>query len=187
MIEPGTKNGEILRRPPRMKSALRFLDQRQAADAGTDAHADPLAVAGVVLDARVAHRLHRGDEPVVDERVVAARFLRRKILRDVEVLDLAGDPRRERRRVEARDRRDARARVPDRVPRGGTPTPTGETIPSPVTTTRRRVMGSGPNGCGRESRRAARPGSGSGPGAPPRSKAGWAGRDRPRPPRKLTS
>ena len=75
MIEPGTKNGEILRTPPCRYALVRLLDHRQAADARADAHADALLVAGVAVEARVRHRLHRGDEAVVDERVVAARFL----------------------------------------------------------------------------------------------------------------
>ncbi len=56
--------------------ALRLLDHRQAADARADAHAAAILVAGVAVEARVLDRFHRRDEAVVDERVVAARFLR---------------------------------------------------------------------------------------------------------------
>ena len=61
-------------------AVVRVLDHRQAADARADAHADALLVAGVAVEAGVLDRLHRGDEAVVDERVVAARFLRRQVL-----------------------------------------------------------------------------------------------------------
>ena len=54
MIEPGTKNGEILRRPPCEVRLVRLLDHRQAADARADAHADALLVAGRSLEAGVA-------------------------------------------------------------------------------------------------------------------------------------
>ena len=43
----------------------------------------------------------------MDERVVAARFLRGQVLPDVEALHFAGDVHRKVRRVEARDPRDA--------------------------------------------------------------------------------
>ena len=77
MIEPGTKNGDDLAQAALRDTWLvRLLDHRQAADAGADAHADALLVAGVAVEAGVAHRLHRRDEAVVDERVVAPRFLR---------------------------------------------------------------------------------------------------------------
>ena len=117
MIEPGTKNGEILRRPPCSVVRVRLLDHRQAADPGADAHADALHVARVAVEPGVLHRLHRRDEAVVDERVVAARFLAGQVLRDVEALHLAGDLRRKRRRVEARDPRDPRAPGEDARPR----------------------------------------------------------------------
>ena len=48
---------------------------------GADADADALLVAGVAVEAGVGDRFHRGDQPVVDERVVAARLLRRQVLR----------------------------------------------------------------------------------------------------------
>jgi hypothetical protein len=98
--------------------ACRVLDHRQPADAGADAHANAFLVAGVVLEARVAHRFHGRDQAVVDEGVVAAGLLRVQVLADVEVLDLARDARRERRCVEAGDRTDARTRGEDGRPRG---------------------------------------------------------------------
>ena len=63
--------------------------------------------------------LQRRRQAVMDERVVAPRFLAGEVLRDVEALHLAGDLRRERRRVETRDPGDARPRVKDRIPGGG--------------------------------------------------------------------
>ena len=64
-----------------VERVLRVLDQRQAADAGADADADALLVARVVVETGVGDRLHRRHEAVVDERVVAPRFLRRQVLR----------------------------------------------------------------------------------------------------------
>ena len=80
MIEPGTKNGEILRSPPLRIGVVRVLDHRQAADARADAHADAFLVAAVAVEPGVGDRLHRGDQPVMDERVVAARFLAGQVL-----------------------------------------------------------------------------------------------------------
>ncbi len=141
MIVPGTKNGEILRRPPAMYAAVCVFDERQPADAGADAHAHALLVAGVVVEPGVVDGFDRGGEAVVDERVEAARFLRRQIFADVEALDLARDARGERRGVEARDRGRCRSARADRCPRRrSTPMPTGATMPRPVTTTRRLLM-----------------------------------------------
>ena len=107
-----------LARPAFAVAARGLLDHRQSADAGADAHARALAVAGPAIEAGVGDGLHRRHEAVVDERVVAAGLLAGEPLRDVEVLDLAGDARRKRRRVEARDRSDAGLRREDRGPRG---------------------------------------------------------------------
>ena len=74
---------------------VRLFDHRQPADARADAHARALLVAGEAFETGILHRLHRRDEAVMDERVVAARFLARQVLRDVEALHLTGDPRRE--------------------------------------------------------------------------------------------
>src|SRR5204863_9702955 len=60
-----------------------------------------------------------GREAEMNEGVVAPSLLRRQVLRHVELLDLRGDARRKRRAVEACDRRDTRAGVADRIPRGG--------------------------------------------------------------------
>ena len=117
MIEPGTKNGEILRQPPFEIRGLRVLDHRQAADAGPHAHAHALLVAGIAVQARVLDRLHRGDQAVVHERVVAAGFLGGQVLADVEFLHLAGDVHRKVRRVEARDPGDAGTARDDVRPR----------------------------------------------------------------------
>ena len=77
----------------------------------------------------------------MDESVVAARIFAGEILRDVEILDLAGDTRGKRARVEARDRPDPRARRRRMFAQAArVPMPTGETMPIPVTTTRRLDM-----------------------------------------------
>jgi hypothetical protein len=98
---------------------LLLLDERQAADSRADAHADALLVAAIVVETRIGHRLDRRHEAVVNECIVAARFFRRQVFADVEILHFGGDARGERRGVEARDRPDARARASDRLPRRG--------------------------------------------------------------------
>src|SRR5207244_7520989 len=98
---------------------LRLLDHRQAADARADADADALLVAAIIVETGIGDRFHRRDQAEMIERVVAARLLRRQPLRHVEVLHLARDLRWERRRVEARDPRDARAAGENAVPRRG--------------------------------------------------------------------
>ena len=140
MIMPGTKNGLTFAQAARAVRGVRLLDHRQPADARADAHARALLVAVPALEPGVADRLHRGDEAELDERVLAPRLLRREPLRPSKSLTSpamrTGKP-------------DASKRVigpmPDRPARidaqaSSTPTPTGETIPRPVTTTRRRDM-----------------------------------------------
>ncbi len=112
------ERGDLAPAPGHVRG-LRLLDQRQAADARADADADALLVAGVVGEPGVRDRVHRRREAVVDEGVVAPRFLRRKVLADVEILHLGRDARRKRRAIETRDGADARARVADRVPGSG--------------------------------------------------------------------
>ena len=138
-IEPGTKNGVILRTPPCRYAIFVSSISGNAADARADAHADALLVARIVVEPGIAHRLHRGDEPEMDERVVAPRFLRRQVLADVEILDLAAIRDGNRcietcdrampERARMRPRRDADADRRD--------------DPSPVTTTRRRPCAAG--------------------------------------------
>src|SRR4030095_3216506 len=78
-----------------------------------------LLVAGPGVEPGVLHGFHRGDETVMNERVVAPRFLRRQVRAAVEPFDLVRDARRERGGIEAGNRAHARARVQDRIPRGG--------------------------------------------------------------------
>ncbi len=59
------------------------------------------------------------------------------VLLELEALHLAAEAHGEGFHIEALDRADAALALRDRIPRGGEVLPTGETIPSPVTTTRR--------------------------------------------------
>ena len=91
------------------------------------------------IEARVGHRLHARGDAVVHELVHAPGFLRRRVV----VERRSRRPRRrsgtgKARDIEAGDRRDAAHAVDDVLPRRSSRLlPTGETMPSPVTTTRR--------------------------------------------------
>jgi len=63
---------------------VRILDQRQAADAGTDADADLLAVLAFEIETGILERIDRRRQAVVNEDVEAACFLGRQIVADVE-------------------------------------------------------------------------------------------------------
>jgi len=92
MIDPGTKNGDTLRIPP----FLGRLDQWQAADAGTNRHPDTFRVRCVFLvQTCITNGLNPRRHAEMDEGIHAARVLGRNIARDIEVLDLAGNPHRE--------------------------------------------------------------------------------------------
>ncbi len=119
MIDAGTKNGEMRRGPRAAQLDAGVLDHRQAADAGTDDDADALGVLLGDRQAAVVEGLDARGDAVMDERIHVARFLRRDVLLDVEALDLAGDATGQRRRVEARDRVDARPAGEDVGPRFG--------------------------------------------------------------------
>ena len=127
-VDDGTGNEER-RDAPRailQQLVMHFLDQRQAAHARAEIDAEALGrlrrhrVAGI-LPGLLARR-----HAEMDEAVHAARFLRRQVFRDVEILHLAGDLAGEARRIEAGDAGDAglagengvpgfRDRVPDRA------------------------------------------------------------------------
>ena len=90
------------------------------------------------IEAGIGHRLHAGGDAVVHELIHAPRFLGRQVLREVEAAHRAAEAHREGGDVEARDRTDAALAAQNRRPRRiGTVLPTGETMPRPVTTTRR--------------------------------------------------
>src|SRR6516225_7888799 len=112
------EEGRDLARPALHVGRVRLLDQRQPTDARADAHADAIHVAFVAFEGGVLDRIHRRNEAVVNESVVAAGFLAREVLGDVETFHLAGDLRRKRVRVETRDLRDAGASRENVLPRG---------------------------------------------------------------------
>ena len=138
MIEPGTKNGDTRRGPRFMQLAVVLLDHRQTADARADDATDAIAIGVGDLEPAVLQRFGRGRDTVVNEDVEPPRFLGRHYGRDVEALDLAGDPavagRMESKRVIGP--------MPERPASSaahalGTSLPTGQMTPRPVTTTRR--------------------------------------------------
>ena len=80
MIEPGTKNGEILRGPPASTASC------VSSISGSPPMPEPMQTpicsrfSRVEIEARVLDRFDRRGETVVDEGVEAAHFLRRKVL-----------------------------------------------------------------------------------------------------------
>ena len=108
MMRAGMKNGEILRGPPFSSVVVRLLDHRQAADARADDRRRCVgALASVTSRPESFSACTAGRDAEMDEAVHAARLLRREVLRDVEVLHLAGDLAGERLGSKRRDARDA--------------------------------------------------------------------------------
>ena len=87
----------------------RAFDIGQATDARAHGHADPRRIGLGDCQPGLAHRLDRGNQPVLDEDVVAPRFLRVQEALDVEALHLAGEGRGIRGGIPVGDRRDAAA------------------------------------------------------------------------------
>ena len=83
------------------------------------------------------HGLHPGRHAVVHELVHAARFLGAMYWLDVEAAHRAAEAHRKGGDVEARHRADAAFSGEDASQAAWTVLPTGEMMPSPVTTTRR--------------------------------------------------
>ena len=100
------------------------LDGREPADARRDEDADARRVLRRHLQPRVVHRELRRRDRVLDEDVHLLDIFLLDELQRIEALDLAGDPRRELRRVELRDRADAAA-APRRAP------PSSRSVPMP--------------------------------------------------------
>jgi len=90
-VDDGTRDeeGRNLPRAGLRQQSVGLLDQRQAADPGTDIDADALGVGFGNLDARIADRLDAGGHAELDEDIHATRFFRVEVLRNVKILDLA--------------------------------------------------------------------------------------------------
>ncbi len=112
------EEGRDLARPTREVGLVLVLDGAEPADARRDVHADVDRVLDRHLEACVIDReLARGDREL-DEGVNLLDLLLLDVIERVEALDLARDPRRERRRVKVGDRADARSGGADRRPVG---------------------------------------------------------------------
>ena len=85
------KNGEIAARSALQQLRVHLLDQRQAADAGADDHAEAVAVARRAVEVRVLHRHVRRGDRVVNEGVGLLDFLLLDPVLGVEAVHLAGD------------------------------------------------------------------------------------------------
>lgn len=82
---------------------VRVFDHRQAADAGTDQHADALRVGFGHFQPAVLDGLDAGGDAVMDERIHVPGFLRRDVLLGAEALHFAREMAGEVRRIELRD------------------------------------------------------------------------------------
>ena len=83
--------------------------------------ADPLGIDSAFPGAQpgVLHGLLGRCQAIMHETVVAARLLGRDVIGDLEVPDLAGDPRGQLRDIERRDGPDTAAAAANRLPTGG--------------------------------------------------------------------
>ena len=116
MIAEGMKNGEILRGPALEERAVLALDGGEPADARADEHADARGDLGRDRQLRVVDRELRRRDRELNEDVHLLQFFLLDELERVEALDLAGEPGRERCRVESRDRADAARARAQRIP-----------------------------------------------------------------------
>ena len=112
----GNEKGRDL---PRATVEIRLvlaLDGGEPADARRDEHADSRGVVGRHLQSRVGHRAVGRRDGELDEDVHLLDVLLLDERQRVEILDFAGDPGRERRRIEPRDRSDATLAGDERRP-----------------------------------------------------------------------
>ncbi len=105
-----------LARSPIEEGLVALFDAGEAAYPGTHQDADAPPVLVGHFETAVAHRLDAGRHAVVDERVHLARFLRRDVLRNIEVLDAAAEARAEVGDVERGDRADPALACDDVAP-----------------------------------------------------------------------
>src|SRR5512139_2593878 len=68
---------------------MSVLDHRQAADAGTNIHADAFGILFGYNNTGVLERLHTGHQAKMDESIHTACIFGRQILRRIKILDLA--------------------------------------------------------------------------------------------------
>src|SRR5512139_939421 len=99
----GNEEGRNLPRSRFHQQSVGFLDQRQAADSGTDIDANALRIGFGDFDARVAYRLDARGHAELDEGIHAAGLFRVEVGLDLEILDLACHLRGERRWIKTGD------------------------------------------------------------------------------------
>src|SRR6185437_9243686 len=104
-IDNGTRDEEWrdFARTPCMIGVVSILDHRQTTDTGTDIDTDTLGIkvrTGYIPDTRILNRLDRCSHAIMDKDIHATRVLGRKIVRDIEILDLPGYLRRKCGRIE---------------------------------------------------------------------------------------
>ena len=136
-MDAGMKNGEMRRGPPLISSMCsRSIVENPPMP---EAMKTPTwsAFSGVTSSLRVLDRELRRRHRELDEDVDLLDVLLLEVVQGIEALDLAGDPRREVRGVEVRDRARCRRRpAHSAVQFASVPMPTDESRPTPVTTTR---------------------------------------------------
>jgi hypothetical protein len=117
MIEPGTKNGETLRIPPAIDILPWFPQSAANHQCRNQSPPLPARVGSIFLiQAGITHRLNASSHTEMDESIHAARILGRNIVRDVKVLDLAGNLGRKGGGVELGDMGDTGAAGQDVLP-----------------------------------------------------------------------
>src|SRR5689334_739217 len=92
------------------------FDGADAADAGSHRYAIAMRVGLLHFETRIAQSLHAGRDAVVHEGIALASLFGLEVLRNVEILDRAGEARRERADIEVFDRADAADAVADILP-----------------------------------------------------------------------
>jgi hypothetical protein len=116
---------------------LLFFDHRQAADAGTDDHADAVGIFFGDDHARILQRLDTGGHAVMDKGIHVAGFLGRDVVLDIEAFDFARKTGRKWRCVELGDVGNAGFAPVAAAHVSAMLLPIGEMQPRPVMTTRR--------------------------------------------------
>ena len=144
MIAAGMKNGEMRRGPP---SSSALCSRSMVLNPPMPEAMNTPTRGGDVrrhLQPGIVHRELRGGDRELDEDVHLLDVFLLDELQRIEALDLAGDPRRELRRVELGDRADAARPAQSASQFAWVPMPSGDTRPTPVTTTTRLLSRSGP-------------------------------------------
>lgn len=117
MLEPGTKNGEILSGPASWQAMAVCRIRLVPPIPGPIATPIRRCLGGADLDARILQRVGTGRDTVLDEDIHFLELLALDIALGLETLDLACNARRKRAGAEAGDRADPADPVHDAPPR----------------------------------------------------------------------